>query len=156
MTATLNPVDAISTPGNTFKDPMGLTGRDLEVLYGLGYAMYNQNRFKDAEEIFGALCLNDHLSERFWKGLGASRQMLKAYEGAIAAYSMASAVGSKDPMIPVHAAECHLALSRYDEVLDGLENALAWARGSDRLSRVLDRADTLLTALDRVNAGERE
>ena len=143
---------AILDAGGAIKDVVGLTDGDLEAVYGLAYQLYEQGQHEYAEKAFGVLCFSDHRSPRYWMGLGATRQVRKNYEGAVLAYSMVAECGSTDPLAPLHAAECYLALGLYDEAISGLRAAVAWAEGGADGAAVVDRAEVVAEALGHLMA----
>jgi type III secretion system low calcium response chaperone LcrH/SycD len=138
--------------GGRYMDVAGLTEGDMETLYHLAYSQYRQGQYDDAEKTFRVLCFHDHLSERFWLGLGAARQMLKDYEGAILAYSMIPESGGFNPLAPLHAAECYLALGLYEEALAGLEGALEWAGNSAEPEAIVKHIEVVFEALEHLVA----
>lgn len=103
-------MDALST-GSSIGDVVGITPEQLEVLYTVAYGAYQSKNYTDAETLFQALCLYQHLEERFWMGLAGSRQALENYKGAIEAYEMAGLASSLgDPTPFLYAGICFLKL----------------------------------------------
>jgi type III secretion system low calcium response chaperone LcrH/SycD len=139
--------------GDTFAAVAGLDADDLEAIYHLGYNQYEQGQYVEAERTFQVLCFHDHLSPRFWFGLGAARQQLKDYAGAIMAYSMVPETGSANPLAPLRAAECYIALGLFEEAVSGLETALDWADNGDRQA-VIRHVDILFQALEQMLAAD--
>lgn len=138
--------------GGTFKDAVGLTDGEMEVIYTLAYNQYSQQQFAEAEKTFRVLLIHDHLNQKFWMGLGATRQKLQDFEGALVAYSMIAELGGKDPRVPLHAAECFMALGMYDEAMSGLEAAAGWLGNADDRDAVLDHIEILFNALEQLAA----
>jgi type III secretion system low calcium response chaperone LcrH/SycD len=141
--------------GGTWKDVAGLGEAEMEAIYGLAYGQYQQGRFEDADKTFRVLCFHDHRNPRYWLGLGATRQQLKDYEGAIAAYSMLAEMGGNDPLAPLYAAECYIAVGLFDEAIDGLEAALDWAANAQDPQAVIRHVEVLYTALEQLAAAAR-
>ena len=138
--------------GGTYKEVAGLSDDDLEAIYGLAYGQYENGQYADAERTFAVLCFHDHKSERFWLGLGAARQQLKAFAGAVMAYSQAAEAGSVNPFVPLHAAECYFALGLYAEALHGLDVALDWAGSDPEPGPIIDRVQALFEAFEKMEA----
>jgi type III secretion system low calcium response chaperone LcrH/SycD len=136
--------------GERFGQIAGLDDNDLEAIYSLAYREFESGDYAGAERTFRVLCFYDHLSERFWMGLGAARQRLADYAGAIQAYSTAAQVGAGNPMAPVRAAECYIALGLYSEAVSGLETALAWAGSADDVDGLLSHVGILYQALEQI------
>jgi type III secretion system low calcium response chaperone LcrH/SycD len=142
-------VDGVLSQDGSFKKTLGFSDDDLEVLYNIAYTRYQQGQYEGAEEVLGLLCIYDHRSEKFWKGLGATRQILKDFEGAALAYSMAAQTGSSDPMIPLHAAECYCALGMLEEAVAGLESALALAEDIEESATIKFRIEAIAETLEK-------
>lgn len=136
----------------TYKEVVGLSDDDLEAIYGLAHGEYENGRYADAERTFTVLCLHDHRSERFWLGLGAARQQLNEFAGAVMAYSQAAEAGSTNPFVPLHAAECYFALGLYAEALHGLDVALDWASYNPEPGPIIDRVQALFEAFEKMEA----
>ncbi|HET6467216.1 MAG TPA: SycD/LcrH family type III secretion system chaperone [Geminicoccaceae bacterium] len=148
-TTTPAPASAL-LDGATFKEVVGLDDHDMAAIYSLAYVQYEQSRFAEAEKTFRVLCFHDHKNPRYWLGLGAARQQLKDYEGAIAAYSMLAENGGTDPYAPLYAAECYLALGLFEEAISGLEVALDWAVHAEDPQAVIRHVEVLYTALEQL------
>lgn len=125
---------------------MGFTTEHIEALYGLAHTFYTQQLYDKAEKVFGALCLCDHRQDRFWIGLGACRQHREDYTGAIGAYAMVDYLGVRNPVAPLRAAECYVALGNYELALSGLNTALDWVELRSENGSLIKRVDQL-TAL---------
>ena len=138
--------------GASYKDVAGLGDGELEVLYGIAYGEFEQGKFAEAERTFGVLSFFDHKDDRFWLGLGASRQRQKKLPEAVAAYSMAAGMGSSNPLLPLSAAECYLALGLRAEALDALEAAIEWADNAEQPDRIVTRVAALLESLEQDGA----
>ncbi|MDR2113386.1 MAG: SycD/LcrH family type III secretion system chaperone [Candidatus Accumulibacter sp.] len=103
-------IDAIAK-GLSIGEIAGMEPEALEAGYNLAFNLYNAGNFKDAETLFGGLCLYHHRDERFWIGLGGCRQALGNFTAAIDAYDMACVAGTlKNPAPSVHAGLCYLKL----------------------------------------------
>lgn len=136
--------------GRRIAEAMGLHEGTLDTLYAIGHQQYDRGEHDDAEKTFAVLCLADHRSTRAWLGLGAARQKRGDLGGAITAYSMLAEMGGRDPMAPLHAAECYVAMGMWVEALAGLEAALAWADQADEPDRVLRHVEVLVAAIDQM------
>lgn len=138
--------------GKTFREARGLTRENMEALYTLGYNAYNSGQYEQAHRAFQFLCVFDHIERKYWLALGACRQLLKRHAEAVDAYAIASLLDIQDPVPPLRAAECHLALGRRDQAIVALE-AVLLAAGDDPAHReTAVRARTMLELLQQ--AGE--
>ena len=140
----------------TLKDIRGLTAEHMEAVYSVAYNLYEQGKYEDAHDMFSFLGLYDHLEKKYWVGLGACRQMMKRYDGAIEAYSMASMLDVDNPEMPLHAAECHLALGNLEGAESGAFAARHWANERGGFDEVRDRAEVLLKHIEASKAAEGE
>ncbi|MFO1349197.1 MAG: tetratricopeptide repeat protein [Gammaproteobacteria bacterium] len=60
--------------GMTLGEIRGLGRQDFEAIYGVGYNLYNQGKYDDAENVFKFLCFYDHLEKRTgWASAPAGR-----------------------------------------------------------------------------------
>jgi type III secretion system low calcium response chaperone LcrH/SycD len=110
--------------GHTVKSLQDLSRDNLEAVYAMAYGDYNNGSYERAAQLFELLCYLDHMEKKYWLGLGAARQMLKNYEGAVDAYSLASVFDLQDPNPPLLAAECHLAMGQREQALSGFQFAV--------------------------------
>jgi type III secretion system low calcium response chaperone LcrH/SycD len=140
--------------GAAYREIAGLDEDEMEAIYGVAYHAHEQGQHADAERTFRVLCLYDHRNERYWLGLGAARQAQRDFEGAIQAYSALAEMGSQNPLAPLHAAECYIALGMIEEAASALSAALDWAPNGDR-DTVRKRIEVLLTALRHLAAAKR-
>lgn len=109
--------------GATVREVKGLTDGEMEAIYSVAFGFYNTGRYDDAEKVFKFLVMFDHLSQKYWVGLGAVNQVKKNYDNAITCYGFASFLNLKNPKPQYHAAECYLALGDKTNALSAL-NAL--------------------------------
>ena len=134
--------------GPTLKDMHGFTDKEMEALYATAYHLYKGGRYQDALKLFKALCFFDHMQPKYWLGLGAVRQMLKDYQGAIAAYAYAFMLDFNDPRPPMYAAECLLAMGKKAEAESALRSVLEFSKG-ELAEEFKKRATALLDLLEK-------
>jgi type III secretion system low calcium response chaperone LcrH/SycD len=92
--------------GGTLGDLAGITDEQFEALYATAYRLYSADRYEDASKVFAYLGMTDPYDRRYTLGLGASLQMLKKWDEAIAAYTLCIALDVVDPVPAFHMAEC--------------------------------------------------
>lgn len=92
--------------GGTLGDLAGITDEQFEALYAAAYRLYGMDQFEDAAKLFAYLGMTDPYDRRYTLGLGASQQMLKKWDEAIAAYTLCIALDVEDPVPAFHMAEC--------------------------------------------------
>ena len=136
--------EAFITKGGTLKDVRGMSDKDMEAIYTLGHGFYNSGKYEDALNAFKFLTFYDHLEKRWWMGLGATRQMMEDFEGAVMAYSYTAMLNVEDPLPHLHAAECLLALEKYEEADSALSATVHWAGDQPEHVETKARAETML------------
>lgn len=137
---------AFITEGLTFKAAKGISDADMEGIYSVGFNLYNSGKFEEAEKVFQFLCLFDHWNRKYWMGLGSTRQMLKQYPPALECYSYAALLKIEDPMAPLHAASCYLAMGDSVKAKSALKCAIKYS-GDNADAKV--RAEALLEFLEK-------
>ena len=107
--------------GSTIKELKGITNNEMEAVYSLAFSYYRTGKLDEAEKLFNFLALFDHLSPKFWMGVGAVRQVRKDFSGAVQAYGYASFLDLSNPKPQLHAAECFLAMGDKRNAASSLE-----------------------------------
>ena len=130
------------TVGGVLKDAHGLTDEEMEAIYGVAYNLYESGKYEDALQVFKFLCFFDHLEKKYWMGLGAVNQMLKKYDDANNAYSMAAMLDIDDPTPAMHAANCLLLAGKKKEAESALNFVKEMAPKEQQHLR--DRAESIL------------
>lgn len=92
--------------GGTLGDLAGITDEQFEALYAAAYRLYGAERYEEASKVFAYLGMTDPYDRRYTLGLGASHQMLKRWDEAIAAYALCMVLDVVDPVPAFHMAEC--------------------------------------------------
>lgn len=105
----------------TLRDLKGITDEEMEAIYSMGFSFYNTGRYDDAEKVFKFLVMFDHLSQKYWIGLGAVNQVKKDYEKAITCYGYGSFLNLDNPKPQYLAAECFMALGDKVNALSALD-----------------------------------
>lgn len=142
-------VDAILYEGYTPADFARISKAELEGVYAAAYNLIDIGQYEKGEQVFAFLNYLDHYDARFWLGLGVCRQLRKDYGRAVEAYSMAAVNGVTNPVPPLRAAECHLALGHLDEAESGVRAALLLAGEAPEQEAVRSRARVLLDGIER-------
>ncbi len=95
--------------GEPLKMAKGISDEQLNAVYSLAYSYYTTGKYDEALKLFKFLVLFDHLSQKYWTGLGSTHQMMKSYDEAIAAYAQAALLDLSNPKPMYYAALCYLA-----------------------------------------------
>lgn len=122
---------------------------DANVLYSQAYSFYNAGLYNKAKECFRVLTAIQPMNYDYWYGLGATYQMLKDYATAIQAYSLGALADreEKDPAPHLHAAECLMALRKYDRAEKALQSAEFIVRKHNLSSKLIDQIAQLRLAM---------
>ena len=129
-----------------FKDLMGIKNECMAALYAAAHQMYQNNKYKEAKQMFSLLCTLDHLERKYWLGLGACCQMEKKYTIALECYGFAVILEYKNPDAHLYAAECMLALGKKEEAKPVLRNIIELCTQKDQLP-IKEKAKALLSLL---------
>jgi type III secretion system low calcium response chaperone LcrH/SycD len=110
--------------GGTLADAKGIPEKQVEGLYALAYQVYQAGDYARAEAVFATLCLLNHLEKRFWLGLGGARQQLGKHAEAAQAFGMAAMQDLLDPVPPLHAGMCFLAMKDKENAANAFRQAV--------------------------------
>ena len=72
----------------TLAGARGIDDTALESMYGIARELYANGQYAKAQQSFELLCLYDHENARYWRALGACRELSKDYLGAAAALDL--------------------------------------------------------------------
>lgn len=117
----------------------------LEGIYSFAYSFYENGWYLKAENLFRLLAALRIRNSKYWKGLGATLQMLKKYEEAAEAYGWA-AINDKtisDPYPHFHAAECFLTIGDTLRGLKALYSAKAIANKQGNYYALVEQIELL-------------
>lgn len=103
--------------------PANMTDEDVDLFYELGYNLYLQGDYKQAEELFRRTVLAKPMEKKHWQGLASCLQMQKRYEEALVPWSMCCLVDPENPLPHFHAAECLFSLKQLDEAAKALSTS---------------------------------
>jgi len=112
--------------GCVLRNINGISDSEMEMVYAMGYNFYRAARLDDAAKVFKFLCLFDHLTPKYWIGMGAVQQLQKDYKAAVVSYGYASMLDLKNPKPQLHSAECFLAMGDVTNAISALEALLAF------------------------------
>lgn len=133
--------------GGKLGDVLGLTPEELEAMYSLGHAMYEQQRYSEAFKVFSALVTYDHTQPRYGLALAAAGRMLGRHEDALRQYLPAIAADPLDPAPLYYSAESLVEIGRRDEAIEALDAVAAMCEGEEKHATLAARARVLRDAL---------
>lgn len=135
------------TSGHTLAEGMGISEREREALYVLGYSFYERGLYNEAFKIFARLVSLDHLESRYLMALGSAMQMTRRYEAALQQYMVVTLMRLDDPVPVFHSAECLLALGRPAEAVESLKLAIESLCRAGEHDEIRNRAELLLKGI---------
>ncbi len=115
----------------------------VEMLYQLGYELYRNGKYSDAEDCFKLLSGHRLEDRRAWMGLGATYQMQKKHAEAIECYSIAALQEPNDPYVHWHAAQCLHAVKNPIKALEALRSALHVAKADPQHAKAVPALEVL-------------
>lgn len=123
----------------------------VEVVYGIGYALYQQGKFESAVGLFQVLLLYRPLDARLMMAFAQCCKRLLRFDAAIPAFAAALALDPDEPEAAeaaIHLSECLAALGKTDECKSILDPLLRMAELDTRLDSIKRRAETLRAMLN--------
>lgn len=92
------------------KDALGISSKDIEVLYVITKTLYENAKYDEAQKMFRLLIMIDHFEFKFLFGLAACMQAQEKYFIAATTYQMAATLDLNYPWTHFHAAECYMKM----------------------------------------------
>lgn len=148
---TQNPTVRSAYPGSTQKgtarSDRGIEESGLETIYALGYSLYTQARYPDAQKVFALLVLINPHVYKYWFGLASCHQMAGHPGLAAAAYCFATHTEPGKPDAHLHLGLCLLGLGDRKAARESLRRAADLAR-NNKNGLLEQRAVLILQTLD--------
>ena len=138
----------------TLAEARGIPDEALESMYGIARELYANGQYAKARQSFELLCLYDHENAKYWRALGACRELLKDYLGAAAALTFAAAhMARPDRSLQLSLAECLMAAGQFDAAERHLGELLSAPKGDAGGEEWRDRAKSLQSQLSQRRRG---
>ena len=132
----------------TLAEARGIPGAALESMYGIARELYANGQYANAQKSFELLCLYDHENAKYWRALGACRELLEDYLGAAAALTFAAEhMARPDPSLRLSLAECLMAADQLDAAERHLRELLDVPEGDAGNEEWRGRAKSLRSQL---------
>lgn len=103
-------------------------------LYQYAYHFYQNGKYEEAADFFRTLTTLNCRDRNYWIGLAGSLKMLKQYNEALNAYTIAAVIHCEDPLVHAHAADCCFAIGDLERGKLALESAESLAAGKEEYS----------------------
>lgn len=141
--------DGVLMEGYVPQDFAEVTDEEMEAAYATALNLINSSKFDQAEKAFAFLGYMNQYEGKYWLGLGVARQMQQKYDEAVKAYATAGVYDVGNPIPPLRAAECFVALGRLDEAEQSLSAVDHWCGQEDEFAAIRDRAAVLLEGIQK-------
>ena len=138
----------------TLAEARGISDKALESMYGIARELYANGQYRRARQSFELLCLYDHENAKYWRALGACRELLNDYLGAAAALTFAAShMARPDRSLQLNLAECLMAAGQFDAAERQLGELLSAPKGDAGGEEWRDRAKSLQSQLSQRRRG---
>ncbi|MFI0348135.1 MAG: hypothetical protein ACH346_05130 [Chthoniobacterales bacterium] len=131
---------------SSLAEETGITTKQIEALYALGFKLYQAECFPQAADIFRLLCFYEPRNSRNWIALGGANQHTKNHYSAAAAFAMASMYDPLNPEPKFYSAHCFIDLMNLPLALQCAETSLHLCKSSGENS-IRPRVQALCNAL---------
>jgi len=133
--------------GKVLQEMIHCTDHELEVIYTLGFTLYNQAKYEDAGNIFLFLTQLNPKVGAFWSALGTAEERLGELKDAANAYLLAAEL-EFDTLSPyLHAAKCLLKLGRANDAKKVLQVAIDRSETESDLKKYQKDAEQMLQGI---------
>lgn len=134
--------------GGTLDQVYDLSDQDKEVIYAIAHNYYTSGKYEKAIPLFQFLSLVDHVTKKWWMGLGAATQMAGEFDKAVNAYGMATLLDVDDPQPQLQAAYCLLMMKKNDEARSALEGVVMVTEANSEHQDLNAQAKAMLANLN--------
>jgi type III secretion system low calcium response chaperone LcrH/SycD len=124
------------------------TDEQIEIIYGIGHALYMQGKFDNACGVFQMMLIYRPLDSRILSAFALCCKRLSRFEAAIPAYSAALALDPSNLSLAVHMAECLAALGKREQSLRLLNPLIKLAVLDQSYDALRKRAEMLRDLLE--------
>lgn len=138
------------------KHALHLGDETMEAIYGQGYNLYNQGRYKEASYIFRLLMLLDYVTPKYILGLAACLHRMKDYNTAANVYLLCGTLDTGNPLPHYHAADCYLQLNLPVMAVFSLDLAITAAGTQPQYAIIKERATLMRQTLDKQLKAEKK
>lgn len=132
------------------KTALRLGDDTMEAIYGQGYNLYNQGKYKEASYVFRLLMMLDYLTPKYSMGLAACLHRMKDYKNAANTYLLSATLDTSNPMPHYHAADCYMQLGVKIAAIFSLNLAIQAAGSQPQYSVIKERATLMRETLNQL------
>lgn len=128
------------------------TDDQIETVYGIGYALYQQGKFESAVGLYQVLLIYRPMDARIMTAFAMCCKRLSRFDAAIPAFAAALALAPDDPSSAIHLSECLAALGKLDECRTILDPLIKLTELDEHYDSIRKRAETLRSLLNTAGA----
>jgi len=137
------PLKRVVKKGATAKEMLGLTDAMVEGIYGQAYRLYNNGKFREANQLFRLLIMINPTEPKYVMGLAAGFHMLKEYKSAADCYQVVGVTDALNPIPLYHSSDCYLQMGDPASALIALQMAVK--RSGDKVEYKILKDRALMT-----------
>lgn len=115
----------------------------VEIVYGIAYAMFNQGKLEAAHGLFETLVIYRPTDARIMLAFGICCKKMLRFEAAIPALMAAFFCDPEDLTSAIHLSECLAVVGRHDECRRILDPLIGAAKLDEQFESIQRRAQTL-------------
>lgn len=131
------------------RDAMNIPEEEIARMYSFAYSLFNTGQYANARELFKMLIMFDPFNQGFASALGVCHHRLQDYKNGARCYMLAAALDDTDPLPLFYAYDCFDNLKEKTSAAVMLCNVIARAADNPKFAKLKERAQLLLTALDK-------
>lgn len=129
------------------KDALGVSDTNVEKIYTEAYRLYNNGKYRDAQQLFCSLILLNTLEPKYLFGLAACHHMMKDYENAANNYIRSAMLDPGNPIPYYHASDCYLQMQDNISAMAALNMVIKRAGSKSEFATIRDRCQLTLEKL---------
>ncbi len=115
----------------------------IEIIYGIAYAMFNQGKLEAAHGLFETLVIYRPLDARIMLAYGICCKKMLRFDSAIPALTAAFFCNPEDLSSAIHLSECLAVIGKYDECRQVLDPLVQLTDLDEKFSSIKHRAEAL-------------
>lgn len=112
------------TMGGEYRHILNMTGEQIESIYALALEFYKADKYDKAGPLCQLICFIDGKQRKYWRALGAVRQMQDETEAAVSAYSMALMLEPENPSVLIDMGNTLLTAGALTRARDAFQGVL--------------------------------
>lgn len=141
---TVEMVRRIIEEGKTPGEALEMSNEDLVLVYTFGYKLFETGKYKDAYNLFFVLNILFPMNSAIAMALGACRQRMEDWKGAVEMYLAAAFLDKADPLPALYAYECYEKLQEPKLALLMLETVIYRCENIPQFAPIKQKSEIML------------